>query len=151
MLVVTEQGYGKCVSIDAFHARSRGSRGSTLIKFRTRPSGRGAPSPHHQQQEQGQASLTEGTEAAVGSTKKTEVTAQESSNTDHVSNIRLCQPCDEVVISTSRGTVTRQRVADISVQSRHATGVRLQSIDSPHERIISVDVEPGTSKRADKK
>lgn len=146
--MVTEQGYGKCVSIDAFHARSRGSRGSTLIKFRTRPSSRGTPSLHHQQQ---RGALTEGTDAAVESTKKTEVIVSESSNTDHVSNIRLCQPCDEVVISTSRGTVTRQRVADISVQSRHATGVRLQSIDSPHERIISVDVEPGTSKRADKK
>jgi len=45
------------------------------------------------------------------------------------------------VISTSKGTVMRQRIDDISIQSRSATGVLLQSI-AKDDAIVTVDIVP---------
>jgi DNA gyrase subunit A len=52
-----------------------------------------------------------------------------------------CKPGDEVVLSTSRGTVIRQRVDDLSIQSRTATGVLIQRL-AKDDVITSVDVLP---------
>jgi DNA gyrase subunit A len=48
---------------------------------------------------------------------------------------------DELMIVTNRGIIIRQRVNDISVQSRQATGVRLQRIDG-EDAIAAVALVP---------
>jgi DNA gyrase subunit A len=48
---------------------------------------------------------------------------------------------EEVVFSTLRGAVTRQRIGDISIQSRAATGVKLQNTDKD-DTIVMVDIVP---------
>ena len=69
--------------------------------------------------------------------------AADDDDTDSLSSICVCFPGDEVVISTMKGTVTRQRVDDISVQSRTATGVLVQAVDLlGDDRVMSVDVLP---------
>jgi DNA gyrase subunit A len=42
----------------------------------------------------------------------------------------VCSSDEEIVLSTARGSVVRQRVVDIGVQSRQATGVLIQKLDS---------------------
>jgi DNA gyrase subunit A len=48
---------------------------------------------------------------------------------------------DELMIVTNRGIIIRQRVNDISVQSRQATGVRLQKLDG-EDAIAAVALVP---------
>lgn len=48
---------------------------------------------------------------------------------------------DELMIVTNRGIIIRQRVNDISIQSRQATGVRLQKLDS-EDAIAAVALVP---------
>ena len=128
ILVVTEKGYGKCVPIDAFRTQRRGGKGSTVMKFKPlKGSTLASPSPSQSSQSSPELPHSPHQKSTV--------------STDAVSNVRVCHAEDEVVISTSKGTVTRQRVDAISVQSRHATGVLLQSIDGEGERILSVGVE----------
>jgi DNA gyrase subunit A len=45
----------------------------------------------------------------------------------------------QVVLSTQRGTIVRQRVSDITIQRRSATGVRVQRLDEGNH-ILSVAV-----------
>jgi DNA gyrase subunit A len=47
----------------------------------------------------------------------------------------------QVVLSTQRGTIVRQLVKDIPVQSRTATGVRVQRLDEGNS-LLSVAVLP---------
>ena len=119
-LVVTERGYGKCVPVDLFHAQNRNIRGKIILKFKNKV--RGGSGKKGDKDKDG--------ERAVTATVR-----------DALSNMRVCQGGDEVVISTSKGLVIRQRIADISKQSRTATGVLLQSIPLD-DHIISVDVVP---------
>ena len=116
-LVVTERGYGKCVPVDLFHAQHRNIRGKIILKFKRKTVG-------------GKSGVGKGYAGAVVS--------------DALSSMRVCNANDEVVISTSKGLVIRQRIADISKQSRTATGVLLQSIPLD-DHIISVDVVPPSS------
>lgn len=113
VLAVTEKGYGKRISIDEFRTQKRGGKGVILIKFKTKAGGGGK-------------ALRES--GLIG-------------DADSLSCIRICAPGDEVVISTSKGTVMRQKIDDISIQSRIATGVLLQNI-AKDDSIITVDVVP---------
>ncbi|MGL6283251.1 MAG: DNA gyrase C-terminal beta-propeller domain-containing protein, partial [Microcoleaceae cyanobacterium] len=49
--------------------------------------------------------------------------------TDYVAALRVVTPEDELMIITNRGIIIRQAVKAISVQSRSATGVRVQRLD----------------------
>lgn len=60
---------------------------------------------------------------------------------DALSCMRICSPGDEIVLSTSRGAIIRQRVDDISLQSRAATGVLVQKM-SGGDFITMVDIVP---------
>ena len=121
-LVVSEKGYGKCVPVDSFRLQKRGTKGATVMRFKSKAGGGG------------QAHRKAGTAGAA--------------DADAISNIRVCEPGDEVVISTSRGIVIRQRICEISVQSKRATGVLLQSIPAD-DHIISVDIVPPEDHAAD--
>lgn len=114
VLVVTQQGYGKCVPVEDLRKQRRYNKGMILIKFK----GLAPPGQRTSRRD-----------------------ATEQGATDAVNNIRVCGVEDEVVISTSRGTVIRQRVGDISVQSRRGKGVLLQNIPAD-DHIISVDIVP---------
>ena len=48
----------------------------------------------------------------------------------------MCDEDDEVVLSTSKGTIIRQKVKDITIQSRAATGVLIQSIQKDDSIIM---------------
>jgi len=120
VLAVTEQGYGKRISIDEFRTQKRGGKGVIIIKFKSK-----SKSNSKKQQE-----------------KEEEIQEEEEDDCgDALSCMRVCAPGDEVVISTSRGTVIRQKVDDISLQSRAATGVLLQSL-SPVDSVVTVDLVP---------
>jgi DNA gyrase subunit A len=58
--------------------------------------------------------------------------------------MRVCREGDEIVLSTAKGTIIRQRVDDLSIQSRTATGVSIQRIDKDDE-ITMVDIIPAAS------
>ena len=49
---------------------------------------------------------------------------------DTVTSLRIVHPLDELMIITNRGIIIRQAVDAISSQSRSATGVRVQRLDS---------------------
>lgn len=63
---------------------------------------------------------------------------------DALSCMRLCSGGDEVVLSTKKGTIIRQRVDDLSIQSRTATGVLIQKI-AKDDLIVMVDIVPSGS------
>jgi DNA gyrase subunit A len=119
VLAVTEKGYGKRILIDEFKTQKRGGKGVTIIKFKTKAGG-------------GNKALRESGLQGDG---------------DALSCMRICSPGDEVVISTSKGTVMRQRIDDISIQSRSATGVLLQSI-AKDDAIVTVDIVPPSTDSA---
>lgn len=112
--MVTEKGYGKRVPIDEFRQQKRNGKGSTAIKFKEKAGGGG-----------------------IGSRKLGKV----SEDPDALSCMRICHPGDELVISTERGNIIRQRVDDLSVQSRTATGVLIQKLDKD-DVIVMVDILP---------
>jgi DNA gyrase/topoisomerase IV subunit A len=66
---------------------------------------------------------------------------QDAEGSDKLCSLRVCQLNDEIVMSTMKGAVTRQQVADISVQSRMATGVKVRNIERD-DSIKKVDVIP---------
>ena len=53
--------------------------------------------------------------------------------------MRVCYLGDEIVISTAKGTILRQKVDDLSIQSRTATGVLLQKL-TEGDKIVMVDI-----------
>ncbi|HEY9877949.1 MAG TPA: DNA topoisomerase (ATP-hydrolyzing) subunit A [Leptolyngbyaceae cyanobacterium] len=55
---------------------------------------------------------------------------------------------DELMIVTNRGIIIRQRVNDISIQSRQATGVRLQKLDG-EDAIAAVALVPQSLQEGD--
>jgi DNA gyrase/topoisomerase IV subunit A len=129
VLVVTEKGYGKCVPATTIRSQRRGGKGAILMRFK--PSMMKAKSGR-----KGTSSQT--VQGEVSSEGAVQVGAFVAG--DAISNIRACGGDDEVIISTSKGTVTRQKIAAISVQSRRATGVVLQSFDQQDEHVVSVDI-----------
>lgn len=66
---------------------------------------------------------------------------KDQSFADSLSCMRVCSDDDEVVLSTRKGTIIRQRVADLSVQSRAATGVLIQKLQEG-DAIVMVDIFP---------
>jgi DNA gyrase subunit A len=60
---------------------------------------------------------------------------------DTLAALRVVNDGDELMLVTNRGIIIRQRVNDISVQSRPATGVRLQRLDE-EDAIAAVAVVP---------
>lgn len=110
VLMVTEKGYGKRIVMDEFKVQKKGGKGVTAIKFKDKAGGGG------------KIARKEGI-----------------SDGDAVSCMRVCRSGDEVVLSTSKGTVIRQSVDDLSVQSRLATGVLIQKI-AKDDKITMVDI-----------
>lgn len=60
---------------------------------------------------------------------------------DATSCVRVVQEDDEVLLTTTKGIIVRQKVRDIPVQSRTATGVTLQKIDAD-DAVSSVSIVP---------
>lgn len=118
LLAVTEKGYGKRILIDEFSLQRRRGKGSTAIRFKDKAGGGGKAS-----REGGQ---------------------ERNKDADALRCMRVCRPGDEVVLSTLKGTVIRQRVEDLSIQSRRGTGVLIQKIEK-NDRIIMFDVIPASA------
>lgn len=119
VLTVSRKGFGKRVDIGEFRTQRRGGKGVIAMKFK---------------------------EKAGGSRK--DAGEGQADNADALSCMRLVSDGDEVVLSTSRGTVIRQRADDLSVQSRVATGVLIQKL-LKNDRIIHVDVVPPEKEEAE--
>jgi DNA gyrase/topoisomerase IV subunit A len=68
---------------------------------------------------------------------------------DHLRSLRVCSMHDDVVLSTLKGKTIRQKIHSISSQSRHATGVKLQTIDEEDDYITSVNIIPAEEERKD--
>lgn len=113
VLALTEKGYGKRIEIDEFKIQKRGGRGVTAIKFKEKAGG-------------GRVSKSDGV------VRK---------GADALSCMRICRASDDIVISTSKGTVVRQRVADLSIQSRTASGFLIQKL-AKDDTIVMVDIVP---------
>lgn len=62
---------------------------------------------------------------------------------DKLRSVRFCQSGDEVVMSTQKGSIMRQRVEKIGVQTRYSTGMRLQSVDED-DVVSTVDIFSAT-------
>lgn len=114
VLAVTSRGFGKRVSISEFRTQRRGGKGVTCIKFKDR---------------------------AGGSRRNGGSSNSVHDSPDSLACMRACSAGDEIVLSTSKGNVIRQRVDDLSVQSRSATGVLIQKM-LRGDTIINVDVVP---------
>eukprot|EP00607_Mallomonas_marina_P010597 CAMPEP_0182422154 /NCGR_PEP_ID=MMETSP1167-20130531/7755_1 /TAXON_ID=2988 /ORGANISM="Mallomonas Sp, Strain CCMP3275" /LENGTH=218 /DNA_ID=CAMNT_0024599945 /DNA_START=156 /DNA_END=812 /DNA_ORIENTATION=+ len=114
LLVVTERGYGKRMLVDLFPLQRRKGKGRTAIKFKNKDGN------------------AERTGRIRGKIRK---------EADAVVCLRACDESDEVVLSTSAGTVTRQHIRDIPVQARLGTGVRIQRLREK-ELITMVDILP---------
>ena len=63
------------------------------------------------------------------------------SKDDQLSAVRVVNPEDELMIVTNRGIIIRQAVEAISLQSRAATGVRVQRLDKD-DAIAAVALVP---------
>jgi DNA gyrase subunit A len=62
---------------------------------------------------------------------------------DQIAALRVVNPGDEMMIVTSRGIIIRQAVDAISPQSRMATGVRVQKLDTDDAILAVALVPPG--------
>lgn len=147
--MVTQQGYGKCVSMDALKSQQRRSMGMYVIKFWKPPKASKNSNNNSSSSVVASSSVSDGdgsnNSSSSSSMSKKRKAARSGAGgpvtPDAVSNIRVCGVDDEVVISTRKGIVMRQRIASILVKSRSAKGVLLQDIPED-DRIISVDVVP---------
>ncbi|BAY51233.1 DNA gyrase subunit A [Thermostichus vulcanus NIES-2134] len=70
------------------------------------------------------------------------------SNEDQLAALRIVNAGDELMIVTSRGIIIRQKVMDISSQSRSATGVRLQRLDEDDAIVTAAVLPPGSMEAA---
>jgi DNA gyrase subunit A len=112
IFAITERGYGKRIPIEEFRKAKRGGRGVYAIKFKEKVGGGGS----------------------IARSKN-----KGKYESDALRCFRFCSDGDEVVISTSKGTIVRQVVADISVQTRSATGVLIQKIGND-DAIVMADI-----------
>lgn len=68
---------------------------------------------------------------------------KQSNAKDVVSCLRIVNEDDEVLVITAKGIMVRQKVKDISTQSRTATGVLVQRVDvESGDHITSVSLVP---------
>ncbi|MEB3224872.1 MAG: DNA gyrase subunit A [Synechococcus sp.] len=63
------------------------------------------------------------------------------SKDDRLASLRIVNPEDELMLVTGRGIMIRQAVESISLQSRNATGVRVQRLDGD-DAIVAVALVP---------
>ncbi|ACA98830.1 DNA gyrase, A subunit [Picosynechococcus sp. PCC 7002] len=63
------------------------------------------------------------------------------SKADRLASLRIVNPEDELMLVTGRGIMIRQAVESISLQSRSATGVRVQRLDGD-DAIVAVALVP---------
>jgi DNA gyrase subunit A len=63
------------------------------------------------------------------------------SKDDRLASLRIVNPEDELMLVTGRGIMIRQAVESISLQSRSATGVRVQRLDGD-DAIVAVALVP---------
>ena len=63
--------------------------------------------------------------------------------------LRVVSEGDELMLITNRGIIIRQRVKDISIQSRPATGVRLQRLDEDDAIAAVAVIPPALQEEAD--
>ena len=117
LLAVTAKGYGKRIPIPEFLIQRRRGKGVIAIKFKDKVGGGG---------------------------KAARVAGKLKGEGDELKCMRVCSVGDEIVLSTAKGTIIRQRVDDLSIQSRTATGVSIQRIDKDDE-ITMVDIIPAAS------
>ena len=71
------------------------------------------------------------------------------SESDRLAAIHVVNPADEFMIVTNRGIIIRQVVDAISLQSRSATGVRVQRLDSDDAIAAVALVPPAADSKAD--
>jgi len=146
LLAVTKKGYGKRIEVDEFRISRRGGMGVIAIKFKKKAGGGlveyrrlntlvSDPSS----EDDGEGALAKPKSSKGGGRGGKARAAQEF---DSLRCMRVCRGDDEVVFSTTKGTVIRQRVADISIQSRAATGVLLQKLDV-NDEVMTVDIISG--------
>ena len=120
LLIITERGYGKRLPVCEVNIASRGCRGTSVIKFKARFA-----------------------EESSSSSNLSSSSSSSSSFPDAVSCLRGCTPSDEVVLVTRKGTIIRQRISDISVQSRVSSGVLVQCCakdGASTDRVILADI-----------
>jgi DNA gyrase subunit A len=60
---------------------------------------------------------------------------------DQLATLRIVNPDEEIMMATNRGIIIRQSINAISIQSRTATGVRVQKLDED-DAITGVAVVP---------
>ena len=132
LLAVTKRGYGKRIPVEDFRTTNRGIKGVRAIKFKK----------HNKRAHKAIEEVTlEPEDTDLEEEDAEDESGKPSDRFDSLSCMRVCRAHDQVVLSTSRGTVIRQNVSDISIQSRTATGVRLQKLDED-DAIIMVDIVP---------
>jgi DNA gyrase subunit A len=118
ILVLTAHGFGKRTRIDQFATKHRGGLGFSVIKFKKEKSAKSSG-----------IELGLGSETTTAQSKS--VKSQLSSKKkDTIACVRACGVNDEILLSTSSGVIVRQRIANIPRQSRTATGVLIQKLDS---------------------
>eukprot|EP00531_Pseudo-nitzschia_arenysensis_P009196 CAMPEP_0116122228 /NCGR_PEP_ID=MMETSP0329-20121206/4105_1 /TAXON_ID=697910 /ORGANISM="Pseudo-nitzschia arenysensis, Strain B593" /LENGTH=759 /DNA_ID=CAMNT_0003616067 /DNA_START=11 /DNA_END=2291 /DNA_ORIENTATION=- len=64
---------------------------------------------------------------------------------DNVAGFLVVKEDDEILISTSKGVMVRQRVTEINTYSRSATGVRVQKLNDS-DKITSISIVPAKPK-----
>ncbi len=79
---------------------------------------------------------------------KTARNVRKSALHDRLAAIDVVNPEDELMIITNRGIMIRQAVDAISLQSRNATGVRVQKLDDD-DAISAVALVPPADEEAD--
>jgi len=62
---------------------------------------------------------------------------KDTSEDDAVNCLRIVDEHDEALLVTSQGIIVRQKVSDIPIQGRAATGVRVQKVDTDGGDVIS--------------
>lgn len=116
-LAITEKGFGKRITADEFRLKRRRGAGVTAIKFKDKAGG--GPK-----------------------TSKGFIVAEKTC--DSLRCMRVCFPGDEIAMSTEKGAILRQKVDDLSIQSRLATGVLVQKL-SNDDSIQMIDVIPASA------
>lgn len=111
-LAVTDKGFGKRIPIDEFRIKKRRGAGVTAIKFK---------------------------EKVGGNRRISRIEGKSNYESDALRCMRVCYPGDEIALSTSKGAIVRQKVDDLSIQSRTATGVMIQKI-AADDSIVMVDI-----------
>lgn len=115
--------------------KRRGS-GVTAIKFKDKAGG----SPRVSRKDNNKLDNHEdsGLEKLVDNKSIATISKKKS---DALRCMRVCYPGDEIALSTSKGTIVRQCVDDLSIQSRTGTGVMIQKL-SDDDTVVMVDIIP---------